>query len=195
MKLSLSSFLALASIVSFTLADGPSYFYITKPAGGDQWTQGEAHSTTWIHAVDGINIIDVELARMSTSGLLLAAREVPTSWGSINLEFSGVPPGDDYYFIFMNVTHGIVYSISDPFTILPSNATSANSTSEIAPDPSKPTVTVTGSPGPLQTFAATFGPQAAGAVALWSGLADGRTTMMIVGSVVAAVIGGATLIL
>lgn len=52
-----------------------AYFYITKPAAGDQWTQGQPHAANWIHAVDGVDVIDVELGRTSTSGLLLAARE------------------------------------------------------------------------------------------------------------------------
>lgn len=57
---------------------------------------------------------------------------------------------DDYYFVFLNVTHGVVYSVSERFTILDSTTASANSSAVLAPDASKPTVTVTGSPGPLQ---------------------------------------------
>lgn len=46
-----------------------------------------------------------------------------------------------------------------------------------------------------QTWATTFGPQAAGATALWSGLADGRTTMMIASALVSAALGGVMLVL
>lgn len=191
-------FLTIATLSIFSslsIAMGPSYFLITKPAAGDQWPQGQAHSTTWKHAVDNIDVVDVELARIGSSGLLFVSREVPTSWGSLNVYLDSVPPGDDYYFVFLNVTHGGVYSISERFTILDSSSTSANSSAQLAPDASKPTVTVTGAPGPLQTWGTTFGPQAAGAVALWSGLADGRTTMVIASALVSAALGGVMLVL
>ena len=80
---------------------------------------------------------------------------VPTRWGALNLLFGEVPPGDDYYLIFLNVTHGLVYSISAPFTILPAAVSSANATQQIAPDAVHPTVTVTGAPGP--TMVSRFG--------------------------------------
>jgi len=186
--------LSLIALIPLSLAMAPSYFYITKPAAGDQWTQGQPHAATWIHAVDGVDIVDVELARMSTSGLLLAAREVPTRWGALNLLLGEVPPGDDYYLIFLNVTHGLVYSISDQFTILPAAVSSSNSSAEVDPDSVHPTVTVTGSPGPTMAFAATFGPQAAGAAALWRGLADGRTSMGMFYALVLGVIAGVWLV-
>jgi len=192
MKLSLLACLALLPI---SLAIGPTYFYITKPALGDQWTQGQAHDLTWIHAQDNIDTVDVELARMSTSGLLFAAREVPTKWGSVNVLLGNVPAGDDYYFIFLNVTHGAVYSISPQFSILDASSSSSNSTSELAADATKPTVTVTGAPGPLQTFAATFGPQAAGALSIWNGMAEGRTTFMIISALFTALLTGIMLAL
>jgi len=177
-----------------SLALGPSYFYITKPSKGDQWTQGEPHAATWVHGVDGLVVVDVELGRTSTSGLLLGAREVPTRWGSLNILLGDVPPGDDYYLIFLNVTHGLVYSISDQFTILPASSSSSNSSAEIAPDPSKPTVTVSGAPGPTMDFAATYGPQAAGAVSLWDGLADSRTTVTLASAIVTGLIAGVWLV-
>jgi len=185
----------LVASIPLSIAQGPSYFYITKPAAGDQWTQGDPHATNWVHAVDGIDIVDVELGRMGSSGLLFAAREVPTKWGSLNLLLGNVPPGDDYYFIFLNVTHGLVYSISERFTILPASASSANSSSEVGADPTKPTVTITAGPGPFQTFAQTFGPQAAGAVSILGGLADGKTTLAIVSAVAASLVGGALIAL
>jgi len=194
MRLSLTSALAVLLILPLSLANGPSYFYITKPAASDQWTQGQPHATNWIHAVDGIDVVDIELGRTSTTGLLLAAREVPTKWGSLNLLLGEVPPGDDYYLIFLNVTHGLVYSISDQFTILPADTSSANSSAQIAPDASKPTVTVTGAPGPTMLFAATYGPQAAGATALWGGLSDGRTTMTLASALAISLVAGVWLV-
>jgi len=192
MKLSLLPFLALLPL---SLAIGPTYFYITKPAASDQWSQGAAHAVNWIHAQDDIDTIDIELARMSTSGLLFAAREVPTKWGSINVLLGNVPAGDDYYFIFLNVTHGAVYSISPQFSVLDTSASSANATTEVANDPTKPTVTVTGAPGPLQTFGATFGPQAAGALSIWSGMAEGRTTFIILSAIFTALLTGVMIVL
>jgi len=173
---SLHGVLSLAALVPLSLA-GPSYFYITQPALNDQWPQGEAHAARWIHAVDGIDIVDVELARLSSNGLLFIAREVPTKWGSLNLLFEGVPAGDDYYMVFLNVTHGAIYSISDRFTILdPSN--SSTGVGSLAPDPAKPTVTVTGWPNPNQTWVATFGPDAPGAVALFPSTIKAVATAM-----------------
>jgi hypothetical protein len=194
MKFPMSPLLYLL-LLPLSLALGPSYFYITKPAKGDQWTQGDAHATTWVHAVDGIDVVDVELGRTSTSGLLLGAREVPTRWGSLNLLLGDVPPGDDYYFIFMNVTHGLVYSVSEQFTILAASSSSSNSSSEIAPDPSKPTVTISGAPGPTMSFAATYGPQAAGALPLWGGLAAGQTTITLLSAVITSLLAGFWLVI
>jgi len=190
MKLSFS-LLPLLALIPISTAVGPSYFYITRPAAGDQWTQGDPHAATWIHANDDINIVDVELARMSTSGLLLAAREVPTRWGSLNLEFGSVPPGDDYYLVFLNVTHGEVYSISEKFTILAASSSSANSTAQVAPVANKPTVTVIGTPGPLMTFAQTFGVDASSAV----DLQVSKSTMMLISIFTTAFLGGTMLLL
>ena len=47
----------------------------------------------------------------------------------------------------------------------------------------------------VQTFGTTFGPQAAGAVSILGGLADGRTTAMIVSAIASALVGGAMLVL
>jgi len=192
---SLSLILLALSALSPVLSNGPTYFYITKPAAGDQWTQGSAHAASWIHAVDGVDIVDVELARMGSSGLIFAAREVPTSWGSLNLLLNDVPPGNDYYLVFLNVTHGLVYSISEKFTILPSTSTSANSSAQVAPNPTKPTVTITSGPGPLQTFEATFGPQAAGARSVTGSLADGRGVALMLSALAASILGGALIAL
>ncbi|KAG8989153.1 hypothetical protein FRB95_003849 [Tulasnella sp. JGI-2019a] len=192
MRFSLTPALTVLLLLPLSLAS--SYFLVTKPAQQDQWTQGQPHAVNWIHGADGIDVIDMELGRTSTSGLLLAAREVPTSWGSLNLLFGNVPPGDDYFLVFLNVTHGLVYSISPMFSILPAAVSSANTSAQIAPDPSKPTVTVTGAPGPTMSFAATFGPQADGAAALWSGLADGRTTMILMTGIAISLVAGVSLV-
>ncbi|KAG8936136.1 hypothetical protein FRC02_004454 [Tulasnella sp. 418] len=160
---------ALVALIPTSLAMGPSYFHIRKPVQKDQWDQGKPHAVTWVHAVDNIDMIDIEFARLSTAGLLFAARDVPTRWGALNIELNGVPPGDDYFVVCLNATNGIVYSISDPFSILPPSSSSSTDPNAIAPDPSKPTVTVTGTPNPTQQWAQTFGPQAAGAMSLVHG--------------------------
>jgi len=196
MRLSFTQALTVLSLLPLSIANGPSYFYITKPAAKDQWTQGQPHAVNWIHAVDEIPVIDIELGRTSTSGLLLGAREVPTGWGSINLLLGEVPPGDDYYLIFLNVTHGLVYSISEQFTILPANVSSVNSTNELAPDSTKPTVTITGAPGPTMQFAQTYGPTAASASSILRGIKDGhgRSTMTVCTALAASVLAGVWLV-
>jgi hypothetical protein len=72
--------------------------------------------------------------------------------GGLNIYFDSVPPADDYFLIFVNVTHGVMYGLSKKFSI--ANSNSSNSTSQ--PLPSKPTVTVSGGPNPTAQFATTF---------------------------------------
>ena|ERR1700722_13980747 len=84
-------------------------------------------------------------------------RPVPTTTGSsLNLFVQDLPPADDYFLLFINSTHGIMYSTSSRFTILPAN-TPANG-SQPSPNPSAPTVTVSGPPNPTLAFATTFPP-------------------------------------
>lgn len=76
-----------------------------------------------------------------------------------------VPPGDDYFLIFINSTHGVMYATSDRFTILDSSSTPNGTV--LAPDPSAATVLVSGSPNPTLTFATTFPAIDSGALPRW----------------------------
>jgi len=63
-----------------------------------------------------------------------------------------VPAGNDYSFLFINSTHGVLYATSPLFSIVDSG--SGNSTDQSLP--SKPTVTISGGPNPTAQFATTF---------------------------------------
>jgi len=101
-------------------------------------------------------MFDVELARLGTDGLLYVALNVPIKAAKLPLVLQDVPAADDYFLIFLNSTHGAVYSISQRFSILPASGSSNSSTTPkgqfIA------SVTVSGSPNPTSSFAYTFAP-------------------------------------
>ncbi|EPT00011.1 hypothetical protein FOMPIDRAFT_1023988 [Fomitopsis schrenkii] len=141
------------------------YWNITEPAGGVVWTNGQANLISWAKALDdGVSLFDIELQRLSTSGLSYVARHVPDSLSSVNVYIEDLPTGDDYYVMFVNYTHGLLYTSSSTFTI----SDSANSSSP-TPDSSAPTVTVSGAPNPTAQFATTF---ASAGTRGWTG-ADG----------------------
>lgn len=84
----------------------------------------------------------------------LISPTVPAKPNKINLMLTDVPPGDDYFLIFLNSTHGVMHATSHRFTILAAN--SSPTSSPPSPDASVPTVTVSGSPNPTHQFATTF---------------------------------------
>ncbi|KAI0035389.1 hypothetical protein K488DRAFT_43331 [Vararia minispora EC-137] len=131
-------------------------FQVVQPTKNAQWANGNTYGVTWSKGLmDGVNIFDLELARMSTSGLILIAQNVNAAANSINLAFTGVPAADDYYLLFINSTHGVLYASSAQFSILDaSSASSTNDTSK--PNSAQPTVTVSGGPNPTAVFATTF---------------------------------------
>lgn len=89
---------------------------------------------------------------------------------SINVYIQDLPTGDDYYVMFGNYTHGLLYTSSSIFSI----SDSANSSSP-SPDSSAPTVTVSGAPNPTAQFATTF---ASAGMRGWTG-ADGATLQIL----------------
>ncbi|KAL0568325.1 hypothetical protein V5O48_013658, partial [Marasmius crinis-equi] len=128
------------------------YFIITQPSKDSHWQNGVANPLTWTKGVlDGINAFDLEFARLNKDGLMLVAQNVPTSPESLNIRLEDVPPGDDYFVLFMNSTHGTVFATSDRFSILSS---ASNGVSR--GDSSVPTVTVAGPPSPTQGWMVTF---------------------------------------
>jgi hypothetical protein len=159
-----------------------AYFNIDDPHTGTQWIQGgNGNLVTWTKGLlDDINTFDVELARMSKDGLILAARNVPTQPPRVNILLQDVPPGDDYFLIFINSTHGVMYATSSRFTILAPN-TQPNATQPNT-DGSVATITVNGGPDPTKIFGTTFAAVngavgslfgAQGGVGVWMGVGVG----------------------
>lgn len=74
---------------------------------------------------------------------------------SLNILLQDVPADDDYFLVCLNSTTSLIYSVSSRFTI-----TNSSTQSNPSPNPSVPTVTVSGAPNPLKQFAATLGPAA-----------------------------------
>jgi len=148
-----------------------AYFMVTEPTGSSQWVNGVANPVKWTKgANDGVIMVDVELSRLSQDGLTFVAMNVPGNPGSLNILLQDVPPGDDYYLIFMNSTHGVMYAASPRFTILPASS-SPNST-QPSPISHVTTVTVSGSPNPTQPFATTFAAIGSGDLPRWGSASE-----------------------
>jgi hypothetical protein len=82
---------------------------------------------------------------------------------ALNLALDSVPPGDDYFLIFLNSSHQTTYTVSSRFTILASGGTPASAAPS---DAAAQTMSVSG--GPNVGFATTFAALANGAGA-WAG--------------------------
>ena len=53
----------------------PAYFVVSEPNRDSQWVNGLAHPVRWTKGVlDGITMLDVELARLTQDGLTFVAR-------------------------------------------------------------------------------------------------------------------------
>ncbi|KAJ7684802.1 hypothetical protein DFH06DRAFT_1156682 [Mycena polygramma] len=145
--------LVLAAFVSSASA----YFMVTAPKLNDQWANGDTRMVSWTKgAKDGITSFDIEMSRLSTDGLTLIAKNVPSadsSQKSLNIMLQDVPPGDDYFLLFLNSTHGVMYATSPRFSVL---AAGASSNVSSGTNPKAATVTVSGAPNPTQAFATTF---------------------------------------
>ncbi|KII85901.1 hypothetical protein PLICRDRAFT_178208 [Plicaturopsis crispa FD-325 SS-3] len=164
-------------VLSCFVGSASAYFKITQPASNSTWVNGAVNPVSWTKGLlDGISSFDVELARLSQDGLIMVAKDVPTSGNSFNILLQDVPAADDYFLLFLNVTHGAMYSISPKFTIV-SSSSSASST----PSPtSGATVTVSGGPDPTKLFATTF-PATSGSIRViggWSRKATGAAAIL-----------------
>ena len=114
----------------------------------------------------------------------------PGSTGSLNLFLQDVPTGDDYYLLFLNSTHGVMYGASQRFAI----SDTGNGTVP-TPAAGAPTVTISGGPNPTVGFATTFPPSNNGVSALRT-VEGARMQLWAVASVVAVcVFGGAWTVL
>ncbi|KAF9456911.1 hypothetical protein BDZ94DRAFT_1314710 [Collybia nuda] len=146
---------SVSVVVGCLAARAAAYFVITEPTRESQWTNGVANPVTWRKGVlDGIAGFDVEMARLSQDGLTFVARNVPSKSASLNILLQDVPPGDDYFLIFINSTHGVMHATSPRFAVLPASSPAKASQPTAIPD--APTVTVSGAPNPTRPFATTF---------------------------------------
>jgi len=143
----------LLSLLPSCLAQNiPTYFIITSPSKGAVWSNNATNNIQWVVAVDVVPYgqFDVELARLSTDGLLFVARNVLTSWNSLNIDVEGIPNGDDYFILFLDATNGVSYSTSQRFSIQMNNGSTPWT------DSSKPTASISGTPNPTAQFGTTF---------------------------------------
>ncbi|KAF8882862.1 hypothetical protein BD779DRAFT_1647965 [Infundibulicybe gibba] len=132
-----------------------AYFMVSDPNSGTQWVNGNSYSVTWTKGVlDGIDVVDIEMARLGQDGLTFIARNVPSTSGSLNVQIQDVPAGDDYFLIFLDSTHGVMYATSQRFSILPASSTPTGTAK--SPDGKVATVTVSGKPDPTVAFVTTF---------------------------------------
>ncbi|KAI0659490.1 hypothetical protein C8Q70DRAFT_915027 [Cubamyces menziesii] len=178
------------------LAYANSYFVISQPAKGEQWVNGAVNPISWTKGLlDGVNSLDIELARLSQDGLIFVARDVPapSSTGSLNLLIQDIPAADDYYLLFLNSTHGVMYASSQRFSIVDAN----NGSAPASPAAGAPTVTVSGGPNPTAVFATTFPPSANGVGApAWRAVEGAHMQLVAVASaVVFCMLGGAWTVL
>ncbi|KAH8115092.1 hypothetical protein DFH11DRAFT_1591365 [Phellopilus nigrolimitatus] len=173
------------------LADRGSYFKFNQPVQGTEWVNGQANPILWKKGLlDGVDTVDLELARLSSDGLILAALNVPALPGQLNLFIENVPPGDDYYLIFIDSTLGAMYAVSPRFTILAAGSSVNSSASASAAVASATTVTVSGGPNPTAVFGTTFPALNNGALA-WRINSNARHAFFGVGCAVATMILGA----
>ncbi|KAF9233332.1 hypothetical protein BU15DRAFT_66682 [Melanogaster broomeanus] len=190
-----SSWPGINLIFGFTLllsllASAHAYFVVTQPGTSTSWANGSPYPVSWSKGLlDGIDTFDIELMRLTVDGLYLVAKDVPSTFKSLNVLLQDVPSGDDYFLLCLNSTHGVTYSVSSRFSVTNSSSGITNPT----PDTSAPTVTVSGAPDPLKLFAATLGPSSNAVRGLILG-ERGRLGAGTLGGVVvvcAALIGGA----
>ncbi|KAF8637728.1 hypothetical protein AX17_002616 [Amanita inopinata Kibby_2008] len=143
-----------------------AYFWVSEPNRDTLWQNGGVQLLAWQKGkLDGINSFDIEMARLSDTGLTFVAKGVSSKQKSLNIMLQDVPPGDDYFVLFLNSTHGVTHGISSRFTVLSSSDSSKSNSPP--PDSSAPTVTVSGTPDPTRGFATTFPAAANGDVCGW----------------------------
>ncbi|SJL17314.1 uncharacterized protein ARMOST_20863 [Armillaria ostoyae] len=172
-----------------------AYFVVTAPAENAQWRNGAVNVISWEKGVlDGVDSFDVEMTRLSEDGLTYIASTVPAdkaSPSSLNVYLEDIPAADDYFLLFLNSTHGVMYTTSPRFSVLNSSSTATSTSgSTPTPDSAAATVTVSGSPNPTQGFVTTF-PAVSGAL---PALVEWRA-LMGMGAALVAGLGGALCVL
>jgi len=161
-----SMWMAICAVWIWQITYASAYFIIQNPGNGTQFVNNAANVITWTKGVDNIMGFDLEMTRMSKDGLSLIARNVPSKPSTLYVYIENVPPGDDYFFLFINSTIGQMYAISSTFSIVAADTTP--SVTPPSPVDGVPTVTVSGTPVPTPLFATTFPTLPSGAVALFT---------------------------
>ncbi|PBK93915.1 hypothetical protein ARMGADRAFT_928436, partial [Armillaria gallica] len=161
-----------------------AYFTIKEPQESTQWLNNAVNVLSWEKGIwDGLLFFDIEMVRLNAVGITYVAFNAhPSSPTSLNIYLEDVPAGDDYFMVFINSTHMVKHCLSEMFSIV--NATGVSTSASVTPDPTVPTVTISGSPNPLSTFITTFASKASSVV--WDGRACGSIALMMVGMVVGA---------
>ncbi|KAJ7156113.1 hypothetical protein C8R43DRAFT_999403 [Mycena crocata] len=176
-----------ALVLTALFSSVSAYFVVTAPKLNDQWANGETRMVSWSKgALDGISSFDIEMSQLSTDGLTLIAKNVPSadsSEKSVNILLQDVPPGDDYFLLFLNSTHGVMHATSPRFSILAAGGASNSSTTT---NPKAATVTVSGAPNPTQAFATTFAIVTSGALRSVLGPESWGVAAVMLGSLVGA---------
>jgi len=162
-------------ILGCLVAQTSAYFIITEPTSSSVWVNGAVNLISWTKGLmDGVDTFDVEMTRLSQDGLTFVARDVPTTTGnSLNILLQDIPTADDYFLVFINSTHGVLYSTSPRFTIA-----NSSSSSQPSADSSAPTVTVSGTPNPTNAFATTFPAMANGVKAGWDAVSTAQVVSL-----------------
>lgn len=122
------------------------------------------------------------------STLRSITQPVPALLGSFNLVLQDLPAADDYYLLFINSTHGVLYGNSYAFSIVDSSSNA--STPKL--DSTKPTVSVSGGPNPTAVFATTFPASESSAMGAY---VIGTGVVGMLGLAVVGMMGGAWAIL
>ncbi|KAF9817403.1 hypothetical protein IEO21_03457 [Rhodonia placenta] len=182
---SVLSFLLAWYLIPFAKAD---YWAVNSPTTGVEWVNGQTNLLSWTKGLlDGIDEFDVEMQRLSVAGLTYIAHNVPASMSSLNVYLQDVPAADDYYVMFVNSTHGILYASSPSFAI--ANTSNGSTTT---PASGVPTVTISGAPNPTDLFATTFAGSSSGGTG-WRAVQDSSLQIMAVLSAMAMCILGGVL--
>jgi len=174
------------TLLSSLISEVDAYFIVNQPSSSTTWMNGSPFPVSWtMGLLDGVPTFDIEITRLSRGGVYLVATELPYTMSSLNVILQDVPAGNDYFLLCRNSTSGVTYSVSSRFSVADANTTGSN------PSPvSAPTVTISGTPGPLSQFAQTFGPNAANGVAQpgWAGIGKQVTAISV--AVGAVLVGG-----
>ncbi|KLO16642.1 hypothetical protein SCHPADRAFT_937674 [Schizopora paradoxa] len=169
-------FVASLFLASPSLAAGSTYFKVNTPSQSTAWINGQTNLLQWTKGLlDGVNAMDIELARLSADGVWMIAANAPANSGKLDIALQNLPPADDYFLLFLNSTHGVMYGSSQRFSILAAGSTPTNGSSP-SPASGVPTITLQSTPDPNLLFATVFPAIANGA---WRSSVDAGAPLLL----------------